>query len=160
MTAAARWIAARKYTARLSPRSGCAGRRAGSARGDGAVLLELGKEVLDEMTRLVQVAVVRARVLAAGLGWDHGHRAGLRQGFDHPLLGVERLVGDQRVGFKPRQQGVRALQVVRLARREREPGRVAERVDKGVDLRAQATPAAPDGLLAATAAFLIAPALC
>ncbi len=130
------------------------------AGGNGPVLFELGEEVLDEMTRLVQVAVVRARVLAAGLGRDHGHRAGLREGFEHPLLGVECLVGDQRVGFKPRQQGVRALQVVRLAGREREPGRVAERVDPGVDLGAQAAAAAPDGLRAAIAAFLIAPALC
>ena len=111
------------------------------------------------MTRLVQVAIVGARVLAAGLGRDHRRLAGLRQGFEHALLGVERLVGDQRVRGKIRKQGVGALQVVRLARREREPGRVAERVDPGVDLGAQAAAAAPDRLLAA-AAFLTAPALC
>src|SRR5690349_6568380 len=48
---------------------------------------------------------------------------------------------------------------MRLPRAEREPGRVAERVDQGVDLRAQAALAAPDRLVA-PAAFLTAPALC
>jgi hypothetical protein len=47
---------------------------------------------------------------------------------------------------------------VRLPRREGEAGRVAERVDQGVDLGAQTALAAPDRL--ARAAFLIAPALC
>jgi hypothetical protein len=48
---------------------------------------------------------------------------------------------------------------VRLSRREREPGRVAERVDQGADLGAQAALAAPDRLVA-PAAFSGAPALC
>src|SRR3954453_3732319 len=78
---------------------------------------------------------------------------------EHPLLGVERLVGDQRVRGQVRQQRVRALQVVRLSRREREPGRVAERVDGGVDLGAQPAPAAPARVVP-PAAFLTAPALC
>jgi hypothetical protein len=47
---------------------------------------------------------------------------------------------------------------VRLPRREGEAGRVAERVDQGLDLRAQAAAAAPDRLVATP--FLIAPALC
>ena len=67
-------------------------------------------------------------------------------------------VRDQDTGLNFRQQGIRPLQVVRLPRRERKTGRVAERVDQGVDLGAQAASAAPDRLLAAT--FLIAPALC
>jgi hypothetical protein len=128
------------------------------AGGDGAVLLELGEEILDEVARLVQGLVVGARVLAVGLGRDHGRFARLPQRSDHPLLGVERLVGDQGIRLEPRQQGIRALQVVRLPGREGKAGRVAERVDQGVDLGAQAASAAPDRLLAAT--FLIAPALC
>ena len=128
------------------------------AGGNGPELLELGEEVLDQVTRLVQGCVVRARVLAVGLGRDHGRSAGLPQGPDHPLLGVERLVGDQGSRLVPGQQGIRALQVVRLPGREGKAGRVAERVDQGVDLGAQAAPAAPDRLVAA--AFLLAPALC
>jgi hypothetical protein len=125
---------------------------------DSPVLFELGKEVLDEVTRLVQGFVIRARVLAAGLGRDHRLFARLLQRGENPSFGVERLVRDQDPGLDFRQQGIRPFQVVRLPRREREPGRVAERVDQGVDLGAQAASAAPDRLL--TAAFLIAPALC
>jgi hypothetical protein len=125
---------------------------------DSPVLFELGEEVLDEMTRFIQDLVVRARVLAIGLGRDHRFFARLLQRGENPSLGVERLVRDQDTGLNFRQQGIRPFQVVRLPRREREPGRVAERVDQGVDLGAQAASAAPDRLLAA--AFLIAPALC
>jgi hypothetical protein len=48
---------------------------------------------------------------------------------------------------------------MRLPGRERQAGRVAQRIDGGVDLRAQAAAAAPDRL-AGAAAFLAAPALC
>jgi hypothetical protein len=82
----------------------------------------------------------------------------LLQRGENPSFGVERLVRDQDPGLDFRQQGIRPFQVVRLPRREREPGWVAERVDQGVDLGAQAASAAPDRLL--TAAFLIAPTLC
>ena len=125
---------------------------------DGAVLLELGEEVLDEMARLVQGLVVRTPVLAVGLGRNDRFFARLLQRAENPSLGVERLVRDQDTGLDFRQQGIRPFQVVRLPRREREPGRVAERVNQGVDLGAQAASAAPDRLVAAV--FLTAPALC
>src|SRR3954467_2910906 len=125
---------------------------------DRPVLLQLGEEVLDQVARLVEVLVVGPGLLAVGLGRDHGRLAGPCERPEHALLGVERLVRDQRVGGEVGQQRVGPLQVVRLPRREREPGRVAERVDQGVDLRAQAAFAAPDRLVAS--AFLTAPALC
>jgi hypothetical protein len=123
---------------------------------DGTVLLELGEEILDQMPCLV--SVVGARVLAVGLGRDHRHLAGLLQGLDHALLRIEGLVGDENARFQVRQQRIRPVQIMRLARRERKPGWVAERIDPGVDLGAQAATAAPDRLL--VAAFLAAPALC
>src|SRR3954451_22939767 len=126
---------------------------------NGPVLLQLREEVLDQVPRLVQLLVVRARVPAVGLGRDHGRLAGPCERPEHALLGVERLVGDQRGGGEVGQQRVGPLQVVCLPRREGEAGRVAERVDQGVDLRAQAAAAAPDRL-PAPAAFLGAPALC
>src|SRR5436305_704268 len=88
-----------------------------------------------------------------------GTEAGPLQGSQDALLGVERLVGDQRVRGELGQQDIGSFEVLRLPRREREPGRVAERVHERVDLRAQAAPAAPDRLVA-PAAFLGAPALC
>src|SRR3954447_7253495 len=129
------------------------------AGGDGAVLLQLGEEVLDQVPRLVEVGVVGAGLLAVGLGRDHGRLAGPRERPEDALLGVVGLVGDQRVRGQAREQRVGALQIMRLTRAEREPGRVAERVDGGVDLRAQPAAAAPDRLVA-PAAFLTAPALC
>jgi hypothetical protein len=53
------------------------------------------------LPRLVEVLVVRAGVLAVGLGRDHRGLAGPGERVEHPLLGVERLVGDQRAGFEP-----------------------------------------------------------
>jgi hypothetical protein len=84
--------------------------------------------------------------LAVGLGRDHGRLAGPRERLDHPLLGVERPVRDQRVRGEVGRQGVGAVEVVRPPGRERGAGRVAERVDRGVDLGARPAPAAPDRL--------------
>src|SRR4051794_3023305 len=129
------------------------------AGGDRPVLLQLGEEVLDQVARLVEILVVGAGVLAVGLGRDHRRPAGPSEGLEHPLLGVEGLVGDQRLGPEVGQQRVRPGEVVLLPRAEREAGRVAERVDGGVDLRARAAPAAPDGLVARSP-FFAAPAPC
>src|SRR3954447_21364205 len=126
---------------------------------DGPVLLQFGEEVLDQVAGLVEVLAVRARLLAVRLGRDHGRLAGPRERPEHAFLGVERLVGDQHGSGEVGQQSIGTFEVVRLPRREGEAGRVAERVDQGVDLRAQAAFAAPDRLVA-SAAFLGAPALC
>src|SRR3954451_20151493 len=126
---------------------------------DGPVLLQFGEEVLDQVAGLVEVLVVRAQLLAVRLGRDHGRLACLRERLEHSLLGIVGLVGDQRGSGEVGQQRVGPLQVVRLPRREGGAGRVAERVDQAVDLRARAAAAAPDRLVA-PAAFWGAPALC
>ena len=128
------------------------------AGGDSPVLLELGEKVLDQVAGLVEFLIVRAGVLAVGLGWDDGDLAGPRERSEHALLGVERLVRDQRVGLDRGEQGVRPLEVVRLPGREREAGRVAQRVDRGMDLGAQAAFASADRLGRAVPPS--APALC
>src|SRR3954453_5423723 len=128
---------------------------------DGPVLLQFGEEVLDQVAGLVEVLVVRAQLLAVRLGRDHGRLACLRERLEHSLLGIVGLVGDQRGSGEVGQQSIGTFEVVRLPRREGEAGRVAERVDQGVDLRAQAAAAAPDPAPpVAPAAFLGAPALC
>ena len=127
------------------------------AGGDGPELLQLGEEVLDQVACLVEIAVIGPRRLAVALGRDHGGLAGLLQRLQHPLLGVECLVGDQQVGGEAGQEGIGTLEVVGLPGREREPGRIAEGIDRGVDLRAQAATAASDRFIAV---FLAAPALC
>ena len=128
------------------------------ARGDGAELLELTEEVLDQMACLVEFFVVRARCRAIALGRDHRDLVGSGKRLDYPGIGVESLVGEQRIGGEVRQEGVGALQIMRLPGGEQKFDRVAECVDQGMDLGAQPAFAAADRLVLAI--FLGAPALC
>jgi hypothetical protein len=128
------------------------------AGGDGPELLELGEEVLDQMSGLVEVCVKGARCRAGIPRWDHGCLAGLGQRFEHPRVGIERLVGNERLGLKLREQGIRSSQIVLLTAGEMKAGRVAERIHQRVDLRGQPALAAADGLIFAS--FLGAPAAC
>ena len=82
------------------------GRRRESSRGlvvaggNGTELLELGEEVLDQVARLVEVFVEVARRLAGWSRWDHRRLAGFSERLEHALVGVERFVGNERLGFK------------------------------------------------------------
>src|SRR5215204_2322579 len=128
------------------------------AGGDGPELLELGKEVLDQVPGLIEVFVKGARYLAGFARWDDRHLAGFSQRFAHPRVGIERLVGDDDIGLDLRKERVRPLQIMSLARREQKAGRIAERIDGGVDFGAQPAARASDGLILTP--FLRAPALC
>src|SRR3954452_7157635 len=88
------------------------------AGGNGPELLELGEEVLDQMPGLVEVFVEGARRLPGIPRWDHGCLAGLGQRFEHALVGIERLVGNERLGLKLREQGIGSSQVMRLTTTE------------------------------------------
>ena len=70
------------------------------ASGNGPELLELGKEVLDEVARLVEVFVEGARRLAGFARWDDRCLAGFSERLEHALVGIERFVGNERLGFK------------------------------------------------------------
>src|SRR5215218_6049596 len=84
------------------------------AGGDGPELLELGEEVLDQMPGLVEVFVKGARRLAGFPRWDDRRLAGVGQRLAHPLVGSERLVGNERLGLKRGQQGIGSSQIVLL----------------------------------------------
>ena len=128
------------------------------AGGDGPKLLELGEEVLDQMPGLVEVVVKGARCRAGVPRWDDGHLAGLGQRFEHPLVGIECFVGDERLGLKRRQQGIRSGQIVLLTAGEMKAERIAERIHQRVDLGGQPALAAADRLV--WPGFLGAPAAC
>ena len=115
-------------------------------RGDGTILFEASEEVLDQVPRLVDVAVVGTLHLAGRVGGNHDLLARPQQRFDDPLARIVGTIGNERFGLRVHQQGVSALLVVDLARREMEPGGVAQRIDRGMDLGAQPAPAASDGL--------------
>jgi len=128
------------------------------ARCDRAELLEPGEEVLDQMACLVEVAVIGPRRAATGLWRDHDGLAGGRQRLDDPLVGIEGLVGDQCFGLHVGQQVIRTVEIMRLTARQMKANRVAERIDQGMDLGAQAAARAADGLVFGN--FFWAPALC
>src|SRR5215212_1063215 len=128
------------------------------AGGDGPELLELGEEVLDQMPGFLEVFVKGARCLPGIPRWDHGCLAGLGQRFEHPLIGIERLVGNERLGLKLWEQRIGSSQVVRLTTGEMKPGWIAECIHQGVDLGGQPALATADRLV--WPSFLGAPAAC
>jgi len=128
------------------------------AGGDAAELLELGEEVFDQVPCFVEVAIVIPAHLAVGFWGDHDGFAGCSQRDDYPCVGIESLVGDQRIGLHRRQQMIGASQIGCLAAGQEEAQRIAQGIDQGVDLGAQPSPRAADGLVLAD--FFLAPALC
>ena len=128
------------------------------AGSDGAVELEFAEEVLDEMADLVGVSVEITLNLTVALGRDHERLSPRKQRFDDPLVGIEGLVCQQGLGRHIRQQRVGTFQIVGLTLRQDEVQRVAQRIDKRMNLGAQPTFAAPDRLVFAV--FFCAPALC
>ena len=128
------------------------------ARGDRAELFEFTKEIFDQVAFLVNFPVEFSRCQAVWPRRDNSRFAGARQGREDPGVGVEGFVGDQAIGHHGRQQRVGAGQIVHLSGGQQKRQRIAERVDQGVDLGAQPTPAMPDRLILVF--FLSAPALC
>jgi hypothetical protein len=120
--------------------------------------LELGEEGLDQVPGLVEVCVEGAGCRPGLPRWDHGCLAGLGQRFEHPLVGIEGFVGNERLGLKLRQQGIGSSQIVLLTAGEMKADRIAERIHQRVDLGGQPALAAPDRLVFAS--FLGAPAAC
>src|SRR6476659_4643025 len=110
------------------------------------------------MARGIKLLVIVARRGPVGSRRDHRGFAGGGQWRKDASIGVERLVGDQRIGLHRGQQVVRPLQVVCLAAGQEEVDRVAQRVDQGVDLGAQSAALAPDCVVLTS--FFWAPALC
>ena len=128
------------------------------AGGNGPELLELGEEVLDQMPGLVELFIEGARRLAGFARWDDRGLAGFSERLEHPLVGIKRLVGDERLGLKRGQQGIGSGQIVLLTAGQMKADRIAKRIHQRVDLGGQPALAAPDGLVRPS--FLGAPAAC
>jgi hypothetical protein len=128
------------------------------ARCDGAELLEATVEVFDEMARLVDLLVERARVLAVAFWRDDAGLASCLERPDDAQVGIESLVGQQSISLHVRQQSVRPLQIMGLAWGQEEAEGIAQSIDQGVDLGAQSAFAPADRLIFAV--FFWAPALC
>ena len=129
------------------------------ARCNGAVLLEPGKEVLDQVPRFVQVPIMVALVPARFETGNHHSLARFLQRLDHPFLCVISLVSDDHGAWRTFEQHVCALRIMCLPGRQMKTGWVSQCIDRGVDFGCQAAAAAPNGL-ALIGPLFFAPALC
>ena len=125
---------------------------------DGAELFELGEEVFYQMACFIEVLVVFALNFAIGFRRNHRDFTGVFQHLQDTLVGIEAFVGEHDPRFDLRQQHVGAVQIAGLTAGQMKASRVAQGVDRGMNLGAQPAFAAPDGLIGAP--FFSAPALC
>lgn len=125
MAAAARWVAARKFTNNLVITTGY-----------GSELLKFVEEILDGLSFLIQVLVIKTLVRATAFRLnDHGFAdPGLR--FKYPLVGVMSFVRQD--GFCPdiRMKCMDLVQITGPATGQTEPRYLAQGTDSGVDLGA------------------------
>ena len=128
------------------------------ARSYGAVLLQACKEVLNQMPSLVEVPVIFARLPVRGPRGNHHGLALGQQWLNQPRMGVVGLVCDDSLRSSVLEQDVSTLEIMGLPGREEKSRRIAQRIDRGMDLGAQAASAASEGLLVRIPPF--APALC
>jgi len=128
------------------------------AGGDSAELLELAEKVFNEVAGRIQVTVERLRPLAVAFWRDGCGFAGRPEPVDHALVSIIGAIGQQRRRHDARQQHVAAAEVMRLAWRQVKAQRIAQRIDQGMDLRAQPASGRANGFFGTV--FLAAPALC
>jgi len=116
------------------------------ARGDRSILLELGKEILNQMPRFVQLLVVFTRVLAVALRRNHPAFALLLESLNHPLVRIISFVGSHRIGLNVFPQHIKSVKVIRLPRHQVEARGIAQRIDGRMNLGTQSAFAATNGL--------------
>jgi hypothetical protein len=124
----------------------------------GAELLELADEILDEMACLVDLPVENARRLTTALGRDYRGLARRQEWLDHARIGIEGFICEYGIGFHLRQQHVGACKIMHLTAGQEESKRIAQCIDREMNLCAQPAFAAPDRLIFIV--FFWAPALC
>ena len=128
------------------PVGGVAGRGLFVSRGYCSEFLDLCEVVFDEVPPLVGMFVVVARNLSVCLGRDDRRRAACIELGEEPI-GVERLVGQQRIEMHASDQRRDAFDVMRLTRQQEKIEQVSLGVDERNDLGCQSAPRAPDGLM-------------
>ena len=128
------------------------------ARSNGPVLLQACEEVLDQMPSLVEVSVIFARLFVRYPGRNDHCFALVQERLDQPGLGIVGLVGNNSLRGCVLEQDICSLEIMGLPWREKKACRVAQRIDRGMDLGAQAASAASEGLFVWIPPF--APALC
>lgn len=106
------------------------------AGGNRTVLLEPGKEILDQVTRPVDVTIIVTGLLAGAGGRDNDAFPSFFQRRDDPFLGIISLVGDDRLSLRMGEQHVSTLKVMGLPWRQVKSSRIAQRINACMDLGA------------------------
>jgi len=119
-------------------------------------MLDFVEEALDEVAFAIEHEVALAGRLPVGSGRNDRGDGSLLEGVDQGI-GIIGLVADQGPWVGVLQQRGCPGQVVVLPRCQPQVGRIAQGIDKGMDLGAQSPAGAPDRL---RAVFFTAPALC
>ena len=88
--------------------------------GDGSKLFELTEEIVDEVSRFIEFSVKIGRGQAMGPRRDYGRFAGSCQRLADRRVGIEGLIGDQRISGHLRQQRIGSDQIVGLPRGQQE----------------------------------------
>ena len=110
------------------------------------------------MPSLVQRLIELPGVCAMPLWWNYDGYARRFPRFDHPLIGIVRLIGQQRLRFQPGQERIRPGQIMHLASGQNDLQRIAQSIRQHVEFTAQTAFASPDRLIFPD--FFWAPALC
>jgi hypothetical protein len=119
-------------------------------------MLDLVEEALDQIAVLVDVAVVGDGLRSRPARWDDGRSPGICDASAKPI-GVITFVGQEMFERNAADQVIGLEDIVDLAARQNEANRIAERIDAGADLGAQAAARTPDRLILAPP---FAPAAC
>ena len=128
--------------------------------GNPLVLLQLGKEVLNQVSPAVLVSVELPGILLLRLRWNHCFHLVLLQAIQQPCSCCVGNVCQQGLDLiqKGFQQHVRTLQVMGLTRTEMKTRWIAEGITGCMDFGRQTSAGATDTFLGAITFF--APALC
>ena len=107
----------------------------------------------------IEMPVMLAAIGSVDLGGDDDLDAALVEDVDDPLLGVIGAIREKRAEAADHlgQQGIGAMEVVQVTRREMKGDGIAQRIAQGMELGAQSAFAAADPLGRAVPPF--APAL-
>lgn len=120
-------------------------------------MLDFIEETFDQMSFLVQMAVIFPRFFAVLAGGDHRFRVFLRNPVQE-FLRVIRAICDYSLKIKIGNQVLGLGDIVALPARQQKPQRVAQGIYTGVDLGAESAPAASERLVFLPTAFFDAPA--
>src|SRR5206468_7358046 len=107
------------------------------AGGEGAELLEFGKEVLDKMAFFIKLFVDVALDFAVLFGRDDNFLSRLSERREETFVGIKCPIGKNRVRRDVRQESVGSFQIMGLTGRQNKIDGIAQSIHDSMNLGAQ-----------------------